>query len=456
MTKLFGTNGIRGITNKELTPEFASNMGLAIGTYLKGGDVAIGTDTRTSNQMLKSAVISGLLASGCDVVDVGVVPTPALQYAVKQYKLAGGVMITASHNPPEFNGIKCVDSDGTELSKEKEEKIEEIYFSKKFNLAEWSKIKSVKVDENVNEMYANGIMKCVDMDAIKNNGLKVGVECANGAGSLVSPYLLERLGCKVITLNAHPDGTFPGHPSEPTPENATDLIKAVKNVGADLGVLHDGDADRTVFVDENGTYVPGEKSLAFVGKEMLVKNGGGIIVTPVATSSCVEDLAKKHNGRVIYTRVGSPIVARVMMEKGAVAVFGGEENGGLIFPEHQYCRDGAMSAAKVIEIMIQRKKKLSELVGEVPKYFVVKAKISCPDNKKEYLLKRMAEYAKGTGNKFDTTDGTKIFTKEGWVLVRPSGTEPLCRIYGETKDLEKSKKITEEYKTLAEKIVKSG
>lgn len=451
MTKLFGTNGIRGVTNKELTPEFASNMGLAIGTFLKGGEVIIGTDTRTSNQMLKSAVISGLLASGCSVVDAGILPTPSLQYAVKEYKSSGGVVITASHNPPEFNGIKCIDSDGTELSKEKEEKIEEIYFSKKFNLVEWSRIKSTEVDENVNEMYINGIMKRVDVNSIRNRGLKVILDCANGAGSLVSPYLLERLGCKVITLNSHPDGTFPGHPSEPTPENAADLIKVVKDVGADVGILHDGDADRTVFVDENGTYIPGEKSLAFVGKEMLVKSGGGIIVTPVATSSCVEDLAKRHNGQVIYTKVGSPTVARVMMEKRAV--FGGEENGGLIFPEFQYCRDGAMSAAKVMETMAKRKKKLSELVKEVPNYFVYKTKLSCRDDKKEYLLKKMVEYAKSTGDKFDTTDGTKIFTKEGWVLIRPSGTEPLCRIYGETKDLEKSKKIVEEYRKVVEKII---
>lgn len=450
MPRLFGTNGVRGVVNEDMNLELASNLGMAIGTYLNGGRVAIGTDTRTSNEMLKSACVSGLLATGSDIVDLGVVPTPALQFYVKHSETQHGVVITASHNPPKFNGIKCVDNDGTELSRQKEIELEDIYFNKTFKKVSWDMIKSVKRYMKANEDYLIGVMNHIDDKVVRKAKLKVVLDCGNGAGSLVSPYLLKRLGCKVVTLNAHPDGTSPGRDSEPTPENLKELMKATINFGADVGIAHDGDADRTIFIDEMGNYIHGDGILALVTKEMLTENKKGLIVTTVASSLALRDVVKEGNGRIIYTKVGSPIVARKMME--SQAVFGGEENGGLIFPAHQYCRDGGMAAAKVVEIIAKHKKTLSELIEILPKYHLHKTKVQCPHENMEATLKEFKRKIKG--REIDDTDGIKILMEDAWVLVRPSGTEPIYRIYAESREPEEAKKLAEEYRNIIQDIVK--
>jgi phosphomannomutase/phosphoglucomutase len=449
---LFGTNGVRGIVNEDMNCELAQNLGMAIGTYINSGSVAIGTDTRTSNEMLKSAIISGLLSTGSSIIDLGIVPTPVVQYYVKLTNIQHGIIITASHNPPSFNGIKCVDSDGTELSRDKEEEIEELYFNKTFNKVSWDEMGTVQKDEGAVESYIRGILDNIDSGVTKKANLKVVLDCGNGAGGFVSPYLLERMGCKVVTLNAHPQGTFPGHESEPTPENLKDLIKATVNFGADLGIAHDGDADRTIIVDEKGTYLYGDRILALVTKEFLQKNKGGLIVTTVASSLALGDIVKEMKGEIIYTKVGSPIVAREMMRKEAI--FGGEENGGLIFPEHQFCRDGGMAAAKVVEIIAGHGKPLSQLISELPKYHLFKTKVECPDEKKEPALVNFAKEMQG--KEVDTTDGVKINGEDSWVLVRPSGTEPIYRIFAEAKNFEKAKEIAEENKRIIEEIIKNS
>lgn len=449
MPRLFGTNGIRGVVNEDMNVDLASNIGMAIGTYLNGGKVAIGTDTRTSNEMLKSAVISGLLSCGSSIVDLDMVPTPVLQYYVKTSDTQHGVVITASHNPPRFNGIKCIDGDGTELSRENEEKVEKIYFSKAFKKVPWDRIGVVEREGNAIEDYIKGVIKQIDVQAVSKAGLKVVLDCGNGAGSLVSPFLLERIGCKVVTLNAHPRGTFPGHESEPTPENLEDLIKATINFGADVGIAHDGDSDRTIFIDEKGNYLYGDRILALVAREMLLENNGGVIVTTVASSLALGDVSRDNNGKMIYTRVGSPIVARKMMETNAI--FGGEENGGLIFPKHQYCRDGGMAAAKVVEIIAKRGKTLSELIAELPKYHLYKTKVQCPHEKKDIALKEFV--GRMQGMEIDDTDGVKILMQGAWILVRPSGTEPIYRIFAEADELEKAKELAEGNKKIIEEII---
>lgn len=452
LPRLFGTNGVRGVVNEDMNIRLASNLGMAIGTYLNCKKVAIATDTRTSNEMLKSAVISGLLATGCSIVDLGIAPTPVLQYHVKLSDVDHGVVITASHNPPKFNGIKCVDRDGTELSREKEEEIEALYFNKSFKKVSWDKMGGVVKEVGAKERYMKGIINNIDSKSVKNAKLKVILDCGNGTGSLVSPYLFERMGCKVVTLNAHVQGTFPGHESEPTPENLKDLIEATVNFGADLGIAHDGDADRTIIVDEKGNYLYGDRILALVAKDMLKENNGGIIVTTVASSLAMGDVTSQNSGEIIYTKVGSPIVARKMMECNAL--FGGEENGGLIFPKHQFCRDAAMAAAKVIEIISKQKRPLSELIAELPKYHLYKTKVHCPNEKKE---KALFEFAKSmTQENIDETDGVKILGKDWWVLVRPSGTEPIYRIFSEAKDPEKAEELAQKNKKIIEDIIMSS
>ncbi len=459
MSKLFGTNGIRGVTNEDMNCDLALGIGMAWGTFLKKTvkkpNVAIGTDARLSNHMLKSAIASGLLSTGCDVVDTGLVPTPTLQYAVRERKFDSGVIITASHNPPQFNGIKGVSSDGTEFSKNQEDEIEKIYFSKKYSLADWKNVGKLTTWDGAIDLYIQGILACVDVDLIKKKKFHVVLDCGNGAGSLVAPILLKKLGCKLTELYCEPDGTFPGHNSEPLKENLGVLIKTVPEVGANLGVAQDGDADRAIFVDEKGDYIFGDKSLALAGSFLTKQKKGGVNVTPVTTSSCFEEVIVKNGGRVIYTMVGSPIVARVMIEENAV--FGGEENGGLIFPEMQYCRDSAMSIAKILEIIAKEKKTLSELIAELPRYEVYKTKMICPNDKKEKVMRTLAEKTKKDSNviKIDETDGVKLYMKNGWVLMRPSGTEPIFRVYSESKEKDVAEKLATTYKKLAEHIIKS-
>ena len=403
--------------------------------------------------MLKNAISAGLLATGCDVVDVGLVPTPTLQYAIKEKDYDSGVIITSSHNPPEFNGIKGVASDGTEFSKDVEEEIEKIYFSNSFNLANWKDVGQLSNWNGAIDLYIDGILDAVDVDIIKEKQFHIVLDCGNGAGCVVTPILLKKLGCKITELYCNADGTFPGHNSEPIPENLQDLIKKVPDVNAELGAAQDGDADRAIFVDEKGNYIWGDKSLALGAKYATKENNGGINVTPVTTSSCFKDVVEKYGGSTINTMVGSPIVARVMMEKNAV--FGGEENGGLIFPEMQYCRDSAMSIAKILEIMAKEDKKLSELIDEIPKYEVFKTKMPCPNDKKEIVMKTLADQTKDDSSviKVDETDGVKLYVQDGWVLMRPSGTEPIFRVYSESKDKNRAEELAMTYKKLTEEII---
>lgn len=451
MTRLFGTNGVRGVVNETMTIGLATDLSRAIGTFFGRGNVAIGCDTRTSADMLKSASVSGLLSAGCSVVDLSIVPSPTLQLEVKNGDYSGGIIITASHNPPEFNGIKCVDAEGMEMDKAGEETIEDIYFSRRFLTVGWEDYRNHEEKVDAIDDYISSILRNVDAESIKRAKPKVILDCANGAACLSSPRLLERLGCETVLLNEVPDGTFPGHDSEPIPENLAELMEIVADSDAVLGVAHDGDADRSIFVDENGNYVPGDKSLALVAKRIVEEKSGGLVVTPVSSSSCVEEAVTKSGGEIRYTPVGSPIVARVMKATGAV--FGGEENGGLIFPEHQYCRDGGMAAAKIIELLALSGERLSSLLQEVPVYHNLKKKVHCPNEIKSQVLEGLS--SEFEGKEIDTTDGVKVLYPDGWILVRPSGTEPLFRVFAESKSQGRAKELADEGVTIITELIGS-
>ena len=449
MARLFGTNGVRGVVNEFMDGQLALDVGKAIGSFMKGR-VAIGCDSRTSADMVKCACAAGLMSAGAEVLDLGLLPTPALQFFVKNGNVSGGVMITASHNPPEFNGIKAIDSDGTEMPREKELVIEDFYFQKSFSCPDWKQVGASTRTTGAIASYQKAVLANVDRKAIGDAGLKVVLDCANGAGSVCSPHILEELGVRTITLNCNPLGTFPGHPSEPTEGHLKDLIIMVKETGADLGIAHDGDADRTIFIDDKGKFVYGDRSLAVVAGAMVAENGGGTVVTPVSTSLCVEDVVKRSGGELVYTRVGAPIVARKMMEIGAL--FGGEENGGLIFPKHQYCRDAAMTAAKMIEILAVEGS-LSSLLEKVPGYCLDKRKLPCPELIKEEVLKAVCEaFAE---QRVDITDGVKVYFEGGWTLIRPSGTEPIFRIYSEGRTEQRAHEIADQCEKVVREILGS-
>ena len=448
MKRLFGTFGVRRLANTELTPEFASKIAASYGTLVKG-KVAVGGDTRTSTEMIKHAVISGLLSSGCDVIDLGILPTPALQFAVRNY-YDGGIMITASHNPPKYNGIKLMDSYGIGTPDDMELKIEDMFFNDNPDRVSWNEIGETDTNEGIIEEYIQKVIDRVDADAIRQAKLKVIVDCGSGAACFTTPYLLRKLGCEVLTMNCQPDGFFPGRDPEPTEPNLKELIEVVKATGADIGIAHDGDADRTICIDEKGNFVFGDKSFALVEKYMLKENNGGLIVTTVATSSAIYDIANEYNGEVIATKVGDLIVARELKDKDGL--FGGEENGGLIFPDFVYGRDAALSTAKIIEIIAKTGKSLSKLIEELPVYYSEKMKIECPDELKQEVMQKIAEET--SEFEVDTTDGVKIFKEEGWVIIRPSGTEPIFRCFAEAKAKEDATKMAEWGISLISKYLK--
>lgn len=433
--RLFGTFGVRRTANDVLTPEFASRLAACYGSLVKG-KVAVGGDTRTTSKILMESVKAGLLSAGCDVVDLGILPTPAVQFAVRNY-YDGGVMITASHNPPKYNGIKFLDEFGIGISDDMELTIEDMYFDSEPERVQWDDIGEVFENHNIIPEYINTILKNIDTEVIKEANLKVVVDCGSGAGCYTAPYLLRELGCELITLNSQPDGFFPGRNPEPIEENLQELIKVVKKLDADIGFAHDGDADRTICIDEKGQFILGDKTFSLVEREMLKENDGGKIITTVATSQAIYDVAEEYNGEVIATAVGDLLVARALKEENGL--FGGEENGGLIFPDFVYGRDAAMTVAKILEIIAKEKKPLSELVSELPKYYQKKMKIECSDNLKAEVMNKITEEIKSNGNyKINTTDGVKILKDDGWVIIRPSGTEPIFRCFAESDSQEKA------------------
>ena len=449
--RLFGTFGVRRTANDVLTPEFASRLAACYGTKIKG-TVAVGGDTRTTSPMLMQAVTAGLLSSGCDVVDLGILPTPGVQYAVRKY-YDGGVMITASHNPPQYNGLKFLDADGIGIPDDLELEIEKLYFDEEPDRVEFHDIGEIYHNDKVIEEYVDVAVSKVDTEAIRKANLKVVVDCGSGAGCYTAPYLIRKLGCDVTTLNSQPDGFFPGRNPEPIEENLQELIKVVKELNADIGLAHDGDADRTICIDEKGNFVLGDKTFTLVEREMLKENDGGIIVTTVATSQAIYDIADEYNGEVIATAVGDLLVARKLKDEDGL--FGGEENGGLIFPDFVYGRDAVMTVAKILEILAKSKKPMSELVAELPVYYASKTKVECPDDEKEFVMSSIAdEIKKTTDFELDLTDGVKILKEDGWVIIRPSGTEPIFRCFAESDSQDKADEMTEWGLGLIEKYKK--
>jgi phosphomannomutase/phosphoglucomutase len=449
--RLFGTNGIRGVVNQDLTPEFVVKIGTAIGTFFKAGRLLVGYDGRTSNIMFAQAVTSGLTATGCNVYDVGTAPTPAIQYAVKNHKMNGAVIITASHNPPEYNGIKVTASDGVEIPREDEVKIENIYAAEKFGLKEYNKIGQTYTLPGILDEYIEAVKKHVNVKAIQKKHYYIVVDPGNGTGGLVAPYLLRDLGCKITALNANLDGTFPNRPSEPRPENLGELALTVKTLGADAGIAYDGDADRSIFVDEKGEIHPGDRSFALVAKYFLKDHKGETIVTPVSSSYVVKEIADEYGGKVVWTKVGSTTVS--MMMKKLKTKLGGEENGGVFYGPHQPVRDSAMTTALILDIMARTDKKLSQLIAELPRYFIEKDKIECPNSLKEPVLEAFTKSVKNL--KVDTTDGVKLwFENKSSILIRPSGTEPIYRFYAEAKTKQEATQLIKKYKTQLNGLVK--
>ncbi|MCL5068238.1 MAG: phosphoglucosamine mutase, partial [Thaumarchaeota archaeon] len=316
--RLFGTNGIRGIPGKDLSLEFITEMAQSIGSYFFGDHpVHVGRDFRNSSPAISKAALSGVLASGSNASEGDPAPTPAHQFAVRKLGYNGGIIVTASHNPPHYNGMKVVGQDGVEISRETEREIEDVYFGKKYKKADWKSVGRSGKETRVVENYIEGIMSQVDVGRIRERKATVVLDIGNGAQAVAAPYLCERLGCKVITINGQPDGNFPGRGPEPVPSVLNDMSEAVKSYGADFGVAYDGDGDRSLFCDENGEIYWGDRTGSLLVDFLLTKHSGGPVCTTVSTSQLVGMVAREHGATVIWTTVGSVDVSRAMINSNA-------------------------------------------------------------------------------------------------------------------------------------------
>ena len=419
---LFGSSGVRGVVNKDFTPELAASIGMAVGTNAKCA--VVGMDSRTSGPMVEAAVSSGLLSAGCDVFHAGIVTTPTLAEAARTMNC--GVMITASHNPPEYAGVKLWNPDGMGFGIEQSEKIEQLVSSKKFKLASWDSVGKNHLFPEAIENHAFRILQ-----GVGKAKLKVVVDCANGPATTITPIVLQRMGCRVVTINSNIDGHFPGRPPEPVDENLADLKHAVLSMKADLGIAHDGDADRMVAVDDKGVFFGGDQLLALFAKKFAKKK----VVVTVDASMAIDDFV---NADVIRTRVGDVFVSEQV--KKSKAEFGGEPSGTWIFPDQSFCPDGILAAARLVEIA--SKKKLSEVRKKIPVYPIIREAIRYDPKFKEVILKNLdKEMRAAQYDELLTMDGYRLQFENGWALVRPSGTEPKIRYLAEGRTEKDAKEI---------------
>jgi len=426
MGKLFGTNGVRGIFTEDFNLEFIHDLVSSIATHFQHGKILVGYDGRDSSPVIVKTVCSALNFIGLDCDVAGLVPTPCLEFAVKKLGYDGGIMITASHNPPEYNGIKPVANDGVEISREDEEIIENIYFQKKWNHdnTSWG---STEHDSRSVETYVNGILSQVDVIKIKSCDFKVVLDLGNGVQSITAPKLCKELGCKIITINEEINGSFPGRGSEPTPNNLQELSDTVIENNASIGIAFDGDGDRSIFCDNMGKLLTGDQSALLLTNYLLSKMPKSKVVTCLNSGNLINQIVADNNSTLFRTKVGSVEVSRKMVLENALIGF--EENGGFMYGNHNYVRDGGMTLALMLDLLANTGNTLSQEILHLPVSFTTKDKISCSKNDVDKIISHLLDEFPNS----DTSDGLKIvIDPKNWVMMRPSGTEPIIRIYGES------------------------
>jgi phosphoglucosamine mutase len=402
--------------------------------------------------MLEEALVSGLLAGGTDVASVGVMPTPALAYLTRTLRADVGLMITASHNPPQYNGIKIFNGNSLSYTDESQNAVEKIIDEENFALAGWRGIGEASVAD-VNHVY----IEMVTRAAILRRQWRVVVDPGCGATFNIAPTVLRALGCKPTALNAQPDGFFPARSSEPTAESLMDLARVVKELDAEVGIAFDGDGDRVAFIGEKGCFIDFDRALAAFSAYAVKKNSGGTVVTNVEASMCVEKMVEAQGGKVIRTRVGDVYVSEAM--KGCNATFGGEPCGAWVHPRFHYCPDGLLSAVLFLKALEDEDKSPLEFIADVPEYVTLRENISCRNDLKRKAVANIEKTIKSafpgyTG--FSTVDGVRLALENGWLLIRGSGTEPLVRLTVEGESLKAAGDIMERGKALVKKYVKDG
>ena len=440
--KVFGSSGTRGVANEELTPGFVLRVAKAAGTAWDADSVAIARDTRTTGTMLADAAASGLASVGVDVDRLGVVATPGAQ-AYAEREGVPVVLITASHNPPEYNGVKLVGDDGVELAVEDLERVEDVLVAETFANAAWDEVGTVTRVEDARDRYVDEVLEAIDRDAIADADLTVALDPGHGAGALTSPEFFRELGCKVVTVNAQPDGHFPGRNPEPVPENLGDLGRLVRASDADVGIAHDGDADRAIFYDENGEYVEGDATLAALAAAEL--DDGDTTVSAVNVSQRLVDVVDDVGATLELTPIGSTnIITRIeeLQADGEHVPVAGEGNGGIFFPDYRLSRDGAYIGARFLELVADRP--VSEIVAPYDDYHNVRRNLSYDgDDERTAMLDAAEALADDETADLTTIDGYRLDYGDAWVLARPSCTEPLVRVYAEARSEDRAVELTD-------------
>jgi phosphomannomutase len=425
-----GITGVRGVVGETFTPELAVGFSQAFGTYLDGGRMLVCRDTRPSGPMVQAAVTSGLLAAGCDVIDLGVCPTTSLQLATPWLKADGGIAITAGHNPSQWNALKFVRSDGLYLNSIQAEELLDIFHQGEFTKASSDKMKSSVEKQDAIEHHLERLRETFDVKSIAALSLKVAVDCCNGACSKLIPEWLREQGCEVLAINDDPNSPFPHRP-EPKPETMAQLSAIVKAGNADIGFAHDADGERLGIVDERGEPLSEELTFALAARIRLAERPGAV-VTNVSTTSAIDQIAGNYGGNVIRTPVGQAYISEAILEHGAV--IGGEGSGGVSVPELHSTHDGAAAVALILQGLASSGKPVSELVRELPQLTMLKHNVAVEPNRLYSVLQNFRLAMEDEQLPIDLTDGIKIVFSEGWIHVRASNTESIIRVIAEAAD----------------------
>ncbi|HEX8355031.1 MAG TPA: phosphoglucosamine mutase [Pyrinomonadaceae bacterium] len=422
-----GISGVRGVVGETFTPELAVGFAQAFATYLDSGRVLVCRDTRSSGPMVLAAVLSGLLAAGCEVVDLGVCPTPSLQLAVRRLGAAGGVSITAGHNPEPWNALKFVRGDGLYLNTTQADELLDIFHQAEFSKADWRGIKSRVEERDAVAPHLEALAAAFDVAAVRARRLKVAVDCCNSSCSLLSPRWLELLGCEVLAVNDDPTAPFP-HSPEPRRQAMAQLRALVLAGRADVGFAHDADGERLGMVTEAGEILSEEATLPLAA-EIQLRREVGAVVTNVSTSGAVERVAARYGAAVVRTPVGQAFISEAMAESRAV--IGGEGSGGVVVPRVQLTHDSAAAVGLVLEHLALAGGRVSELAAALPRLAMFKHDVSVEPNRIHSLIQRLYEELEREGLDYDQTDGVKVTWPDGWAHVRVSNTESLVRVIAE-------------------------
>ena len=419
-----GITGVRGIVGETFTPELAVEFAESFGTYLDRGRILVCRDTRPSGAMIRSAVLAGLLAAGCEVVDLGICPTPSMQLAVKWLKADGGIAITAGHNPWQWNALKFVRADGLYLNATQGEELLDIFHQGEYAKAGWDTIKQVVQTADPIAEHIKLLQENFTTEAIREKKLTVAVDCCNGACSFLSPKWLTQLGCEVLAVNDNPNAPFP-HAPEPKPETMAQLCAVVKAGRAAIGFAHDADGERLGIVTDLGEPLSEEMTLA-IAAEIRLRKRSGVIVTNVSTSGAIDMIAARHGSSVVRTPVGQAYISEGLIEHNGV--LGGEGSGGITVPEVHLTHDSAAAIGLILEHLAQTGERISELVGGLPQLTTLKHNIVVEPHRLYSVLQEFRAAMEQEGLEVDSTDGIKVTLSSGWIHVRASNTESMIRI----------------------------